>query len=104
MSPVITEPSPAFRFLCHLLAYPLHGAQVSELALGFFVGIFGTPPLTNEVVGFGFQVEAQLIFHVGGWVGTEESGVTPPERNRCHPISSGIGSCVTPSTLPTAVA
>jgi hypothetical protein len=56
--PVIRKALAAFRFLSHLPAYPPDGAEVSELALGFFAGSFRMPTLIDEVVRFGVQVEA----------------------------------------------
>src|SRR5580693_5235532 len=43
ISPVIRKAFAAFRFRSHLSAYPPHGAEVSELALGFFARSFGMP-------------------------------------------------------------
>jgi hypothetical protein len=94
----------AFRSLSYLLTYPLHSAEVSKLELGLFASSFGTPALTDEVVGFGFQVEAQFVIHIGGRIGAEKTGIAAPKRRDGHRISSGSGNRVAASTLATAAA
>jgi hypothetical protein len=56
----------------------LHGAQVTELAFGFLASLFTAPALSDQVVDLGFEMKAQLVFHVGGWVRAEQAGVASP--------------------------
>ena len=79
-------------------------ADISELAFGLPAGGIRPPPATNEIFCLGFQVKAQLVPDVGGWIGAEKPGIASPERNLLHAGSSGGFSRVAPSTLATAFA
>ena len=81
----------------------LHGADISELAFGFKAGGIGPQPATNQVVGLGFEVEAQLVLDVGGGISAKQPSIASPKGNAFHAGSSGECRRFALSTLATAV-
>src|SRR5208282_1566378 len=94
----------ALHFFSHAYADLLHGAQVSELALGLLPRGFRRPALSDQVVNFRPKMKAQFVSYIGRRVGSKQPGVAAPHRNRLHATSSGNGGCVAPSTFATALA
>ena len=59
--------------------------------------------MSDEVIDFGLQVEAQLVMSRRPRdQGQICASTASPQRIRCHPTSSGNGGRVAPSTLATA--
>ena len=78
VSPVVGETAATVHVLSYALAHVLDGEKISKLEFGFFAGVFGTPALGDKVVHLGFEMKAQLIFHVCRRIETQQALVSPP--------------------------